>query len=66
MTGPRFDDGTTANGPACGAYDAVNVVFNGTFVVTDDEFVVIDWRVAVLTTTEPPPELLCIDDVTGM
>lgn len=52
----RFDDGTTANDPACGAYDAVIVVlFDDTFVVIDDVFVVMDCKTAAeLTAIEPP------------
>lgn len=52
----RFDDGTTANDPACGAYDAVIVVlFDDAFVVIDDVFVVMDCKTAAeLTAIEPP------------
>lgn len=52
----RFDDGTTANDPACGAYEAVIVVlFDDAFVVIDDVFVEMDCKTAVeLTAIEPP------------
>lgn len=52
----RLDEGTTANEPACGAYEAVMaVLLDDTFVVMDGELVLIDWRTAVeLTAIEPP------------
>lgn len=44
----RFDDGTTANEPACGAYEAViAVLLDDTFVAIDDVFVEIDCSTAV-------------------
>lgn len=46
----RLDTGTTAaNDPACGAYEAVIdvLLFDETFVVIDEVFVVMDCRTAV-------------------
>lgn len=44
----RFDDGTTAKDPACGAYEAdMAVLFDDTLVVIDDVFVVMDCNTAV-------------------
>lgn len=51
----RFDEGTTANDPACGAYEAVIDVFvDDTFVVIDDVFVAIDCNTAVELTDIGP------------
>lgn len=51
----RLDEGTTANEPACGEYDAViDVLLDDKFVVIDGEFVVIDCKTAVELTIAPP------------
>lgn len=48
LTTFRFDDGTTANDPACGAYEAdMAVLVDDTFVVIDDVLVVMDCNTAV-------------------
>lgn len=53
-----LDDGTTANDPACGAYDAViDVLQDDTLVVIDGEFVVIDCKTAVELTVIGPPAI---------
>lgn len=50
----RFDDGTTAKEPACGAYDAdMAVLVDDTFVVIDDVFVVMDCNTPVELTATP-------------
>lgn len=54
----RFDDGTTAKDPACGAYDAdiAVLVLDDTFVVIDDVFVVMDCNTAVELTAIGVPD----------
>lgn len=51
----RFDDGTTANDPACGAYDMA-VLVDETFVVIDDVFVVMDCNTPVELTAIGAPD----------
>lgn len=51
----RFDDGTTAKDPACGAYDMA-VLLDDTFVVIDDVFVVMDCNTAVELTDIGAPD----------
>lgn len=53
----RFDEGTTAKDPACGAYEAdMAVLFDDTFVVIDDVFVVMDCSTAVELTAIGAPD----------
>lgn len=62
----RFDDGTTANEPACGAYEAVIDVFvEDTFVVIDDVFVVIDCKTAV-ELTDIGPDAVELTEITQL